>query len=82
VFGALHPLDGPFGACEIADPDRGLDEVSCVTRAKRMLDPELLVEMGRGTELQVGLCDVADGERHEPEDVPVQGRHDEIAGLA
>ena len=46
-----------------------------------MLDPEPLVELRRSAQLQVGLGDVADGERHEPEDVPVQGRHDEIAGL-
>jgi hypothetical protein len=47
-----------------------------------MLDPEPRIELRRSPQLQVGLRDVADGERHEPEDVPVQGLHDEIAGLA
>ncbi len=80
--GVLHPLDGALRASEIADPDRGLDEIACVPRAQRMLDPELFIQLRCSQQLQVGLGDVAHGERHEPEDVPVQGRHDEVTGLA
>ena len=78
----LHPLDGALRAVEVGHADRGLDEIACVPRAQRMLDPEPFIQLRCSQQLQVGLGDVAHGERHEPEDVPVQGRHDEVTGLA